>query len=113
MSLNDDVYTRNMEYHPVYNNPGDIPPRVAAFGALACLLADSIDGAEYSAEPPTEDAVVFVLRLPVWMDLQKLSGQSQVSLSALRRHAAGVTEIQDGIYRTLRFTVNFREDSPA
>lgn len=72
---------------------GESMDRVAAFGALAYLLAEGVNG-EYSMEVSGKYAV-FRLDIPVWA---KLSAQSEKSLAKLDETAELHEESRDNFY---------------
>lgn len=72
---------------------GESMDRVAAFGALAYLLAEGVRG-EYSMEV-SGDYAVFRLDIPVWA---KLSAQSEKSLAKLAETAELHEETRDSFY---------------
>ena len=74
--------------------------RAAAFGALACLLAEAVMG-EYSADVEGRKAII-TLQIPVWA---KLSDQSRKSLEKLDEYSAAHETRRDSIYETHVYTV--------
>lgn len=82
-----------------------IPDRVAAFGALTLLLAQSVKGGEYSAEVLPDRTTVYHLALPVWAELSDVSRRSLAKLLEL---ADEVHSSRDSLFSRYAFHVRLR-----
>lgn len=78
-----------------------VPDKVAAFGALVILLSEAVKGGEWemNVDETTLDTI-YTLRLPVW---EKLSPQSEISLSRLIKFSDRTGTKADAIFRTYTF----------
>ena len=78
-----------------------VPNKVAAFGACVILLLEAVEGGEWEmdVDEATLDTI-YTIRLPVW---EKLSTQSEITLSRLVKFSDETRTETDAIFRTYTF----------
>lgn len=86
-----------------------VPDKVAAFGALVILLSEAVKGGEWEmqVDEATLDTI-YTLRLPVW---EKLSTQSEISLSRLIKFSDRTGTQADAIFRTYTFRLRHKDNA--
>lgn len=86
-----------------------VPDKVAAFGACVILLAEAVKGGEWemNVDQATLDTI-YTLRLPVW---EKLSTQSEISLSRLVKFSDQTGTETDAIFRTYTFRLRHKDNA--